>query len=278
METEQKNNLIQRERSTVLSKVVIYGEAQEGKKHFDHRQEAEPMGSFLSQMRVESINFWWLRTDNQNVALEGIQVRYKKLNQDSYFESSISLGEKKKNEDKENETFYLDNGEYIREIHVTTASANKKIGCLDFITTYNGRSTKSYGVGISRLEDIQSEPVPPGETKSFNFLKNETPGYVVGFFGQYDDNHITQLGVYIASFHEINYYARRPYILLYKKFQTDKNIVNQIAKRIHAERDSDRFKDATLDKKDGNSSKILFYFMDSAINHPELFKAVLEYL
>jgi len=278
MEVEQKTPLIQRQRNTILGKVTLYGEHVEGRRTFDHRQEAEPMGHYLSQMRVESLNFWWLRTDSQNVALQGLGIRYKKLNEEGFFDSYVAADEKITEMDKDYETLYLDNGEYIRGINVTTASANGKIGALEFISTYNGRATKSFGVGISRLDDKSNEALPPGETKKHNFLEAEAPGYVVGFFGQYDEAHITHLGVYIAPYTEINYYARRPFVFLYKKLQQDKGLVNQIATRLGAERDGERFKDANLENKDNNSSRILFYFMESALRHPELFKNVLEYL
>jgi len=104
------------------------------------------------------------------------------------------------------------------------------------------------------------------------------PGYVVGFYGQYDENHITHLGVYVASFLEINYYARRPYILTFKKFAADKKMIEQVAKTLGVEKEGDRFKDANLEDVDGNSSKILLYFLDASLNYPELFKGVLEYL
>jgi len=283
MYVEHKHGIVERDRYTVLRKVDLYGTSQTGKRTFDHRREAEPVGNFLSQMKVESVNFWWLKTDNQNVALQGLSVRYKRLHQDGFFYSYDSVDEKIKSSDKEFETIYFDNGEYLREMNVTTASANGKIGAIEFITTKNGRKCSSYGSGTSRLDEgKQTEPLPPGDTRNFNFLKaegdNSFPGYIVGFYGQYDENHITHLGVYIASFVEINYYARRPYILTYKKFQQDKNLITEVAKKLNTEREGDRFKEANLQDTDNNSSKILFYFLEASANHPELFKNVLEYL
>jgi len=233
-------------------------------------------------MRIDSISLWFLRTDNQNVALQGVCTSYKKLNEDNFFESFESVDDKIKNSDRDYDIVHFDDGEYIREINVTVASANGKIGALEFVTTNKGRKVLAYGSTNANAEDgKQSEPLPPGDTKKFDFLKSDGdnfPGYVVGFYGQHDENHITYLGVYVAPLTEVNYYARRPYILTFKKMQQDKNLINQVATNLKVEREGERFKDANLEDTDGNSSKILLYFLDSSLNHPELFKAVLEYL
>mmetsp|Transcript_15682 Transcript_15682/g.13381 ORF Transcript_15682/g.13381 Transcript_15682/m.13381 type:complete len:282 (+) Transcript_15682:82-927(+) len=278
----ESNQLIQVDRPTVVRKVDIYGQPSDGKTSFDHREESEPVGNFLAQMRIDSISLWFLRTDNQNVALQGICTSYKKLNEDNFFESFESVDDKIKNSDRDYDIVHFDDGEYIREINVTTASANQKVGAIEFVTTNKGRKVLAYGSTNANAEDgKQSEPLPPGDTKKFDFLKGEGdnfPGYVVGFYGQYDENHITYLGVYVAPLTEINYYARRPYILTFKKMQNDKALIAEVAKNLSVERDNERFKDANLEDTDGNSSKILLYFLDASLQHPELFKAVLEYL
>jgi len=281
MDVEQ-GHLIQTDRPTIVRKVDLYGTHQEGKTSFDHREESEPVGNFLSEMRIDSISLWFLRTDNQNVALQGVCTSYKKLNEDNFFESFESVDDKIKNSDRDYDIVHFDDGEYIREINLTVASANSKIGAIEFVTTNKGRKVLAYGSANANAEDgKQSEPLPPGDTKKFDFLKGDGenfPGYVVGFYGQYDENHITHLGVYVAPLTEINYYARRPYILTFKKMQQDKKIIETVAENLKVSRDGDRFKEANLEDTDGNSSKILLYFLDSSLNHPELFKAVLEYL
>jgi hypothetical protein len=281
MDVEQ-GQLIQTDRPTIVRKVDLYGTHQEGKTSFDHREESEPVGNFLSEMRIDSISLWFLRTDNQNVALQGVCTSYKKLNEDNFFESFESVDDKIKNSDRDYDIVHFDDGEYIREINLTVASANSKIGAIEFVTTNKGRKVLAYGSANANAEDgKQSEPLPPGDTKKFDFLKGDGenfPGYVVGFYGQYDENHITHLGVYVAPLTEINYYARRPYILTFKKMQQDKKLIETVAQNLKVERDGDRFKEANLEDTDGNSSKILLYFLDSSLNHPELFKAVLEYL
>jgi len=280
MDIEQA--LIQRNRPTVLRKVVLYGQHQEGKTSFDHREEAEPVGNYLSQSRIDSISLWFLRTDNQNVALQGVCASYKKLNEDNFFESFESVDDKIKNSDRDYDIVHFDDGEYIKAINLTVASANGKVGAIEFVTTNKNRKVLAYGSANANAEEgKQMEPLPPGDTKNFDFLKGDGenfPGYVVGFFGQYDENHVTYLGVYVAPLTEINYYARRAYILTYKKLQQDKNLVADIAKKLGVEREGDRFKDANLEDSDNNSSKIFLYFLDASLNHPELFKAVLEYL
>jgi len=281
MDVEQ-GHLIQSDRPTIIRTVDLYGTRQEGKTSFDHREESEPVGNFLSAMRIDSISLWFLRTDNQNVALQGVCTSYKKLNEDNFFESFESVDDKIKNSDRDYDIVHFDDGEYIREINLTVASANSKIGAIEFVTTNKGRKVLAYGSANANAEDgKQSEPLPPGDTKKFDFLKGDGenfPGYVVGFYGQYDENHITHLGVYVAPLTEVNYYARRPYILTFKKMQHDKKLIEQVATNLKVEKEGERFKDANLEDTDGNSSKILLYFLDSSLNHPELFKAVLEYL
>ena len=224
-----------------------------------------------------------MRTDYQNVALQGISTSYKKLNEDDFFESYKSVDEKVKNSDRDCDIVHFDDGEYIKSINITVASANKKIGAIEFVTTNKSRKVLAYGsVNADAEEGKQMEPLPPGETKSFDFLRADGenfPGYVVGFFGQYDKNHITYLGVYVAPLTEINFYVRQAYIYTFKKLDQDRrNLVADIAKKLGVERDGDRFKDANLDDADNNSSKMFLYFLDSSINNPELFKAVLEHL
>jgi hypothetical protein len=280
MEVEKKGALIQKVRPTIVEKVNLFGEPQPGKKSFDHRQEIEIFGGYLPQNRVESINLWYARTDNQNVALQGLSVRYKKANESGYFYSSESVNEKIKDADQNNDTIYLDDAEYIKEIKVTTASANGKIGALEFLTSFKDtRSFHSYGVGVSKFQDnANNQPAPPGETVSYKFKKGDVPQYVVGFYGQFDDSHITQLGVYTAPATEINYYIRRPLILTYKKIQQDKELAKKIAGRLNLQKDGDKYKDAHLEREQSNSSKVLLYFLEASSNHPELFRAVLEYL
>lgn len=281
MDLEQ-TQLIQEDRPTVLRKVDLYGSPSDGKTSFDHREESEPVGNFLAGMRIDSISLWFQRTDNQNVALQGLCCSYKKLAEDNFFESFESVDDKIKNSDRDYDIVHFDDGEYIKEINLTVASANKKIGAIEFVTTNKDRKVLAYGSNNANAEEgKQSEPLPPGDTQKFQFLKHDNdtfPGYVVGFYGQYDENHITYLGVYVASFLEINYYARRPYILTFKKFSTDKKLIEQVAKHLGVEKEGDRYKDANLEDVDGNSSKILLYFLDASLNYPELFKGVLEYL
>jgi len=76
MDVEQA--LIQTDRPTIVRTVDLYGTKQEGKTSFDHREESEPVGNFLAEMRIDSISLWFLRTDNQNVALQGVCTSYKK--------------------------------------------------------------------------------------------------------------------------------------------------------------------------------------------------------
>jgi hypothetical protein len=281
MDVEQPQ-LIQYDRPTVLRKQDLYGKSESGKHVFDHREEAEPVGNFLAGMRIDSISLWFQRTDQQNVALQGICTSYKKLAEDNFFESFESVDDKIKNSDRDYDIVHFDDGEYIKEINVITANSNGKIGVLEFITTNKNRKVAAFGSTNANAEDgKQNEQFPPGDVKKFDFLKpdgDQFPGYVVGFYGEFDENYVTYLGVYIASFVEINYYARRPYILTFKKMQTNKELINTVAQTLGVQKDGDRFKDANLDDVDGNSSKILLYFLDASLNHPELFKAVLEYL
>mmetsp|Transcript_32643 Transcript_32643/g.29516 ORF Transcript_32643/g.29516 Transcript_32643/m.29516 type:complete len:284 (+) Transcript_32643:73-924(+) len=283
MDTES-TNIFQDARSTIVRKVDIFGQHEDGKTTFDHRDEAEPVGNYLPQMRVDSVSLWFKRTDNQNVLLQGICASYKKLNEDNFFESFDSCDDEIKNSDRDYDILHFDDGEYIREINVTTASANQRIGAIEFVTTNKGRKVIAYGSANSE-DGKQSEPLPPGDTKKFDFLKGDGdnfPGYVVGFYGQYDgkgdNSSITHLGVYIAPLTQINYWSRRPYILAFKKMQEDSSLIDKIANTLEVQKDGDKYKDANLEDTDGNSSKILFYFLQISQHHPELFKAVLEYL
>jgi len=278
MESSKNAFHIREDRVSSLRKIDLFGSYNPGLTTFDHRDQTEPVGIYLSQLRIDSISLWFLRTDNQNVALQGMATTYRRLNENNYFDPYQDYPEKLRNSDKDYEILHLEDGEYIKGIDVTVANANNKIGALEFITTKKGRKQLMCG---ARNE----EPKPPGTVKKFDFTKAEPgniTGYVVGFYGQFYDDFITHLGVYIAPINEINYYTRRGFILLYKKMQQDKKLVEEIAKRLGVERDDgmrdDRWKDAKLEGAEGHTSKTLFYFLNSALLHPELFKNVLEYL
>jgi len=267
---------IREDRVSSVRKIDLFGEYNPGRTTFDHRDQTEPVGIYLAQLRIDSISLWFLRTDNQNVALQGMATTYRRLNENNYFDPYQDYPEKLRNSDKDYEILHLDDGEYIKGINVTTANANNKIGALEFVTTKNGRKAIMHGAR-------NDEPKPLGTVKSFDFSKPEPgniSGYVVGFYGQFDEDFITHLGVYIAPINEINYYTRRGFILLYKKMQQDKGLVEEIAKRLGVEREvgEDRWKDAKIEGTEGHTSRTLFYFLNSALLHPELFKNVLEYL
>lgn len=277
-------NLIPQNRQTILRKVVLYGAPQEDKQNFDHREESEPVGNPLPQMRLISLNLWFARPDNQNVYLQGLGASFKKLTEDDMFEALDAVSDKIKGSERDYDVVQLDEGEYIRGINVTVAEANGKIGGLEFLTTKRGRKILVQGsvqtAATTGVEERPRDPLPPGETKNFDFSKGTEenfPGYVVGFFGQYDDNNVNYLGVYITSLPEINYYSRRPYILTLKKIQQDKNMLEEISKKLGLEREGERFKNATVSDEEA-SSKALLYLIDASLTHPELFKAVLEYL
>jgi len=53
------------------------------------------------------------------------------------------------------------------------------------------------------------------QKKEWKFFENNRH-YLIGFYGEYDNDSITYLGAYTASVEHINYYMRRPYIFLYK--------------------------------------------------------------
>jgi len=67
------------------------------------------------------------------------------------------------------------------------------------------------------------KPLKPKTKKTVNFTDNKE--YLIGFYGEYDNNFITYLGAYTASIAHINYYIRRPYILLYKRTLKDKTLL-----------------------------------------------------
>lgn len=266
---------IRRDRVSLLRKVDIFGKPEIHNTSFDHRAEAEPVGIYLSQLRIGSICLWFLRTDNQNVALQGMATSYRRLNENNFFDPYEDLAHNLKKSEQDFDIVHFDDGEYIKGINVTIADSNNKIGALEFVTSKKGRKVKAYG------SPNQTDLPPPGQTKTFSFGKGDSdsfPGYVVGFYGQMDDNYITHLGVYIAPYTEINYYIRRGYILTYKKMQQDKHLIEKIAKQLGVDKDGERFKDIAIEGGRGHTSKLLLYFLEASLLHPELFKNVLEYL
>jgi len=106
-------------------------------------------------------------------------------------------------------------------------------------------------------------------------------GYLVGFFGEYDDESITYLGCYTASFNHINYYSKRPYIFLYKKILSDKTILPKIAADLGFDKDENgRYKgqEGGQAKLTDTATRVLFYLLDVSQTNPDLFANTLQYL
>ena len=130
------------------------------------------------------------------------------------------------------------------------------------------------------LGNKKNVTLPVGTDKVFDFTKapneKEEGGYLVGFYGQYDGDYITYLGAYVATYSQIHYYCRRPYILLYSHLKESAQSTKQIEKLLNLKRlQNGKIDGARIDDK---SPKILFYLMDSSLRYRDLFKSVLDYL
>ena len=272
------------DKSIKLRTYDIYGAySQEGRNTFDHREELEPIGQYLPGCSIDTISLWFDKRDLQNVALQGIQVTYRKVSSDSYIETYQQVPDKLRNIDREWDVINFEYCEYIQAINVRIADANLKVGGLTFITTKNQRTAASCGDTECQEDDKGNTTkinLPPGSDKSFNFTKPQEPnlegGYIVGFYGQYDKDYITHLGVYVATFSQIHYFCRRPYILLYYQLKDKPEVLKKVEKLLNIQRDAD--KKITDAKIIDPSNKILFYLVDSSVRYRDLFRAVLEYL
>lgn len=272
-----------RDKSAKLIKRDLFGAYESGKSEFDHVEEMEPVGLYLPSCSIDTLNFWFQRTDAQNIALQGLHVTFRKVCGDSYFESFQALPEPLKVSDKDWDVINLDPAEYIKTLKVRIADANGKIGGFEFITTKKNRKILCCGDPNNTQEDdagnTKNITLPPGTDKVFDFTGDN--GYLVGFYGQYDENYVTHLGAYVATYSQIDYYTRRPYILLYKQLQKKKEDVSkQIMTKLGLRRvgegeDKDKIDGAKIND---SSKKVLFYLMDASLDYSDLFKSVLEYL
>ena len=267
---------------TNLRKVDIYGHANKKSSEpqnsvvaFDHRDDAEPVGNYLAQMRIDLISAWFKKTDSQNISLVGIEASYKKIHEDDFFETASEVSEEIKHHHPECDLLFFEDGEYIKEITITVAQASGNIGAIEFITTNNNRNVCIYGQG-----NDTSQKAPVGICHNFNFVDGRTsvPGYVVGFYGEYTRSKISYLGVYIASISDINYFTKRPYYIMYKMVQDNPQMLAEIGDKLGVVKQGSKYLNTTLDCTEDNSTKTCLYFLDAARNYPELFKAVTEYL
>lgn len=272
------------DKSVKLRRYDMYGAYNDQvKSSFDHREELEPVGQYLPACSIDTIHLWFDKRDSQNIALQGLQVTYRKVSSDSYIETYQQVPDKLRNFDREWDVINFEYCEYIQAITVRIAEANSKIGGLSFITTKNKRIAIACGDTESQEDDkgnTTKVSLPPGSNKDFDFAKPQEPnqegGYVVGFYGQYDKDYITYLGVYVATFSQIHYFCRRPYILLYYQLKDKPEFLKKVEKLLTIERDSDKkIVDAKIIDR---SNKILFYLIDSSVRYRDLFKGVLEYL
>jgi len=259
----------------------------QAKTTFDMREELEPVGIPMASCRVDAVYLYFKNVDAQNVALQGIKVDYKKVAEDAFFDTYEHVAPTVKKSEKVPDLAIMDDGEYVKGIEVTVAG-NGKVGALEFRTTKKDPQdvTKENRIllyGVQHLQQNEDNknvaPAPPGDKKPFDFSKDST--YLVGFYGEYDDEYITYLGAYVAPFSHINYYSRRPYILMYKKTLKDKELVEKIGRELGFEKDeSGKVKgpEGKEAKLSDSSTRVFFYLLDSTVTNPDLFRTVLEYL
>jgi len=277
---------IYKEKPTHVVRVDLYGKANSGKNTFDMREELEPVGVPMASCRVDAVYLYFKNVDAQNVALQGIKVDYKKVTEDAFFDTFDHVNPTVKKGEKVPDLAIFDDGEYCKAIEVTIAG-NGKIGALEFRTTKkdpldNKLENKVLLYGVQHLQQNEDNknvaPAPPGEKKMYDFSKD---GYLIGFYGEYDEEYITYLGAYVAPFSHINYYSRRPYILLYKKTLRDTGLLERIGKELSFEKDENG-KVKGLEGKEAKlsdtSTRVLYYLLDSAVTNPDLFRTTLEYL
>jgi len=275
METENalQNLTIIEDKPTFLTKVDFYG-AESTKPDilsFDHREELEGVCIPLSSCQISILSFWFTTGDAQSLALRGLKADFKKNTEQSLYDSLEYTAEKAKDSDKEPDLLHFAQGEYIKSLTLVISEANGYIGGFEILTTMKDRKLISCGI---QNVDSQDNKLPPGKKVSFDFAKDG--GYLVGFYGQYNGEYITHLGGYVAPFKHLNYHIRRPYIVGYKILAKNKEILEEVGKKLGVQRDEfGRVKDAKLND---NSSKVFYYLCDSGANNYDLFRNVVDYL
>jgi hypothetical protein len=285
MEIEQP--AVYKEKPTKLDRVDLFGTPNSGKQKFDMREELEPVGIPMASAKVDAVYLYFKNVDQQNVALQGIKVDYKKVPEDAFFDTFEHVATSVKKNEKVPDLAIFDDGEYCKGIEITVAG-NGKIGAIEFRTTKkdpqdNTKENRVLLYGVQNLQQNEDNknvaPAPPGDKKVYDFYTNNS--YLVGFYGEFDDEHITYLGAYTAPFSHINYYSRRPYILMYKKTLKDKELLNNIGKELGFERHENaqvKGNEGKEAKLTDSSTRVFYYLLDASVTNPDLFRTVLEYL
>ena len=278
---------IHKEKPTIVNKIDLYGKSGSGKHNFDMREELEPVGIPMASCRIDAAYLYFKNIDQQNVALQGIKVDYKKVPEDAYFDTYEHVAPNFKKTEKIPDLAIMDDGEYVKGLEITVAG-NGKIGAVEFITTKKNQddNKKDHRITLYGVQHLQQNEdnknvagPPPGDKKEYDFYKDNS--YLVGFYGEYDDENITYLGAYTAQISHINYYSRRPYILMYKKILKDKELIGTIGKELNFTKDeSGRVKgpDGNEAKLSDSSTRVFYYLLDAATTNPDLLRTVLEYL
>jgi hypothetical protein len=264
------------DKPTFLTSIDIYGSRKTTPSilDFDHREELENVFLPLASCQIKGILLWFSATDIQSTALRGIKVDFRKVNEKSDFESLDYVAEKAKDSDKEPDLLLFEPGEYIKSITTTISESHGYIAALEFTTTMKNKKHISFGVPTVDNQVNQQAQAPPGKKVTIDFAKEG--GYLVGFYGQYDGEYITHLGGYVAPFKHIQYYIRRPYIIGYKMLSKNKDILEEVSKKLQIERDEvGRIKDPKLSDK---SSRVFYYLCETAANNYDLFRHVIDYL
>jgi len=263
---------------TFLTKVDLFGTLNTTNTSlttFCHREELEGVLIPLSSCQISALTFWFTNGDVQNLALRGLKADFKQNNSGIFFESLEYTSDSSKVTDREPDLLNFEHGEYIKTLTITTSETNGMIAALEFTTTVKNR--KAIACGIPQNNESLADKVatiPPGKRVTFDFSKEN--GYLVGFYGQLDGEHIIHLGGYVAPIKHINYSIRKPYIIGYKITSKHKEILEDVAKKLGVEKDEyGKIKDAKLTDK---SSKVLYYLYDAGVTNYDLIRTVFDYL
>ena len=263
---------------TSLTKIDFFGQHNPNKpliNTFDHREELEDIAIPLASCHISTLTLWFSSGDIQNLALRGIKANFKKMTEGHYFDSLDYLVEKAKLPDKDNkepDLLHFEVGEYIKSLNLVISETNGLISGLEFTTTASNRKVNACGIIHNPDASVK---LPAGKQIIFDFLK-ENQGFLVGFYGEYDNEYITYLGGYVASIKNINYHIRRPYIIGYKMLLKDKEVGSEIRKKLGIEyNENGKIKEAKLND---NSSKVLYYLYDAGATNYDLVRNVFEYL
>jgi len=206
-------------KNTEILKVNPIGRCHNDTKAFNDLNEIQNFAKSLLQCRIIKIRLWYGNHMPGGV-VNGIQLTYKNLDNGKIYETSKRYGDHQLQGYMD---YDLEDDEYITKVDVRSG------GIVDQLTFYTNKDRMIRKGG------------PGGDFAECNVEGKVIVGTHGGFGG-----HLHNIGFYLASVHDFQYWRRKPYVEMRAWFKKNKNIKTKMDDNFRGEMESRKRKKGSL--------------------------------